>query len=87
MENRLLQTACPTFLCPHIWRDAMRSKLDNYANDQFIGRNGFIKVKSATDVTEGKLEANGVYRCRDNYLMEKLNEPNQQVPQQTRKML
>ena len=77
MENRLLQTR-PAFTLSTYLEGRYEKKLENYANDQFTGRNAFIKVKSATDITEGKLEANGVYRCRDNYLMEKLNEPNSQ---------
>jgi hypothetical protein len=53
MENRLLQTL-PHFSCPLIMEGRYETKLENYANDQFVGRNGFIKVKSATDVTEGQ---------------------------------
>jgi hypothetical protein len=86
MENRLLQLR-PHFSLSTYMEGRYETKLENYANDQFVGRNGFIKVKSATDVTEGKLEANGVYRCRDNYLMEKLNEPNRRYLSNTENAL
>lgn len=74
-ENRMLQTL-PHFSASTYLEGRYETKLENYANDQFVARNGFIKAKSATDITEGKLEANGVYRCKDNYLMEKITAPN-----------
>jgi len=76
-ENRILQ-GLPHFSLSQYFEGRYETKLENYANDQFMLRNGFIKLKSSTDITEGKLEANGVYRCRDNYLMEEIKKPNSQ---------
>lgn len=86
MENRLLQTM-PKFSLSTYLEGRYESKLDTYANDQFMARNWFIKAKSATDITEGKLEANGVYKCRDHYLMEKIATPNQRYYKDTENAL
>lgn len=73
-ENRILQ-GMPHFSISTYLEGRYETKLENYANDQFLFRNGFIKAKSATDITEGKVEANGVYKCKDHYLMEKISAP------------
>ncbi|MGN8713724.1 DHHW family protein [Hornefia butyriciproducens] len=75
VENRVLQTL-PSFSVSKYMEGRYETKLENYVNDQFLLRNGFIRIKSAADVTEGKLEANGVYRYRDHYLMEEISTPN-----------
>lgn len=73
-ENHMLQTM-PQFSFSSYFQGRFENKLDEYANDQFLARNGFIRIKSAVDVTLGKLEANGVYLCKDNYLMEDIASP------------
>lgn len=73
-ENRVLQEK-PVF-SPSAYMDGRyETKLESYVNDQFLGRNTFIKVKTASDVTLGKLESNGVFRCKDDYLMESITAP------------
>lgn len=73
-ENRVLQKN-PEFSISSYMEGRYESKLENYANDQFLFRNFFIKIKAAADVTAGKLEANGVYRGKDRYLMEDISVP------------
>lgn len=73
-ENRILQEN-PGFSLSSYMEGRLETKLENYANDQFLLRNTFIRIKASSDVTLGKLESNGVYRCRDNYLMEGLTHP------------
>ncbi|MGC2872734.1 DHHW family protein [Ihubacter sp. mB4P-1] len=73
-ENRVLQEKPQLTLHSYI-EGRYEKKLESYVNDQFLARNAFIKVKTASDVTCGKLESNGVYRCKDNYLMESIAEP------------
>jgi hypothetical protein len=85
-ENRMLQTL-PKFSISEYLEGRYESKLESYADDQFIGRNEFIKVKAAVDVTEGKLEANGVYRARDGYLMEEITVPGVKDLKKTEKSL
>ncbi len=73
-ENRSLQEA-PSFSLGKYMEGRFEKKLENYVNDQFLLRDKLIKVKSAVDLMSGKVESNGVYKCKDNYLMEKLNAP------------
>lgn len=73
-ENRMLQTS-PDFSLSSYMEGRFENHLETYANDQFLLRNAFIRVKSACDITMGKVEANGVYRCRDSYLMEAATKP------------
>lgn len=73
-ENRVLQKL-PEFSVSSYAEGRYESKLENYANDQFLFRNFFIKIKAAADITFGKLEANGVYRGRGQYLMEDITSP------------
>ncbi|SCK01137.1 Uncharacterised protein [uncultured Eubacterium sp.] len=81
-ENRVLQEK-PEFSLSNYMEGRYESKLETYVNDQFLLRNAFIKVKATADVTAGKLESNGVYRCKDNYLMEELTVPSEKTMQNT----
>lgn len=73
-ENRLLQEF-PAFTPASYFEGRYENKLEAYCNDQFVLRNKFIKIKSAADITAGKLEANGVYRAGDGYLLEDMTIP------------
>lgn len=73
-ENRVLQEA-PDFSLSSYMEGRYESRLETYVNDQFLLRNSFIRIKTACDVTLGKVEANGVYRCKDSYLMEGITKP------------
>lgn len=77
-ENRVLQQL-PSFSVSAYKEGRFESKIENYASDQFILRNGFIRLKTAADTALGGLESNGVYRCRDNYLMEDITVPTKDV--------
>lgn len=77
-ENRSLQDA-PKFSIGKYTEGRFEKKLENYINDQFLFRDSLIRVKSAVDVMSGKVESNGVYKCKDNYLMENLSKPNSQL--------
>lgn len=73
-ENRVLQEK-PEFSLSNYAEGSYEKKLETYTNDQFLLRNTFIKIKAAADVTGGKVEANGVYRGKDHYLIEDLTTP------------
>lgn len=73
-ENRVFQKA-PAFSPAAYLSGRYENKMDKYATDQFVARDFFIKVKSAGDITMGKLDSNGVFRCRNNYLMEDIVTP------------
>ena len=53
----------------------LEKKLENYANDQFLLRNTFIKIKASSDVTLGKLEATAYINVKITISMEGLTEP------------
>ncbi len=73
-ENRMLQDA-PAFSLSSYMEGRYESRLETYANDQFLLRNALIRIKTACDVTMGKVEVNGVYLCKDGYLMEGITAP------------
>lgn len=68
-ENRILQRM-PTFSLSSYKEGRFEKKLEAYANDQFLMRNQFIRVKSAADSAMGKTYSNSVFACKDHYLME-----------------
>lgn len=81
-ENRVLQEK-PEFSLAGYMEGRYEKKLETYVNDQFMLRNSFIKIKATADVTAGKLESNGVYRGKDNYLLEELTLPDEKSMQNT----
>lgn len=68
-ENRVFQQL-PSFSTGNYLSGRFESQLDNYASDQFAFRDTFIKIKSAADLSIGQLKANGVFKAKDNYLIE-----------------
>lgn len=68
-ENRVFQQL-PAFSAGNYLSGRFESQLDNYVSDQFAFRNTFIKIKSAADLSIGQLKANGVFKAKDNYLIE-----------------
>lgn len=81
-ENRVLQKN-PDFSLSSYMEGRYEKKLETYTNDQFLLRNTFIKIKAAADITSGKLESNGVYKGRDNYLIEDLTVPKKETMDNT----
>lgn len=75
-ENRILQEL-PSFSLSMYKDGRFEKKMENYVNDQFIMRNGFIKIKTAFDRTLGKTDENDVFFCKDNYLMENIQAPDE----------
>ncbi len=81
-ENRILQQ-WPGVSLSKFMQSRLETKMEDYANDQFMFRNGFIKVKSAYDTTLGALESNGVIRAKDHYLMEDISTPDKKAMNST----
>lgn len=69
-ENRTL-AKFPTFTWEKLIEGTYQEELDNYINDHFIFRNGWVKLKSGLEQLLGKTENNGVYIGKDGYLFEK----------------
>ncbi|WP_235847975.1 DHHW family protein [Mobilibacterium timonense] len=85
-ENRALQQF-PGFSISQYMEGRFEKRMESYADDQFPGRDLFVKIKSAADVTAGGLEANGVYKGRDGYLIEDVTKPDRKSLSRTEKAL
>lgn len=85
-ENRILQKK-PEFSFSSYAEGRYEKKLEDYSNDQFILRNVFIKIKTASDLTLGKVKSNGVYKGKDGYLIEEIQKPNREYMESTIKGL
>ena len=68
-ENRLL-AAKPEFSVDALFSGEYTSDYEKYVTDQFVGRDKWITIKTLTDVILQKKTINGVYLCRDGYLIE-----------------
>ncbi len=77
-ENRSLQTF-PDFSIGEYTSGRFESKLENYANDQFIARNAFIKLKTASSVSAGSVYSNGVWKGKGGYLIEDAVDPSKEL--------
>lgn len=76
-ENRVFQQF-PKFSIGNYLSGRFESQLDNYASDQFAGRNAFIKIKTSTDLTMGQIMENGVFKAKDGYLVEDIVYPDKE---------
>ncbi len=73
-ENRKLAKK-PKFSIESILDGRYTKKTEKYVADQFIGRDGFIKIKANTDRLLGKKEENEVYIGDEGYLIEQFKVP------------
>ena len=69
-ENRVLAQR-PKLSLTNLLDGSFTSDLEAYDSDQFVGRDGWVSLKLAYDKLLGAKEENGVYLCKDGYLMEK----------------
>ena len=53
-------------------------KYESYVNDQFIGRDGWITLKSISESALGKIENNGIVYGKDHYLFENYQSTNEE---------
>ncbi|KGK86475.1 DHHW family protein [Clostridium sp. HMP27] len=74
-ENRTLQQK-PKFSMDRLIEGKYTSNYEKYISDQFVGRDFWIGVKSATEKLLGKTENNDVYLGKDGYLFQKFEKPN-----------
>ncbi len=73
-ENRVLSS----FPAPNLAQMAsgrQEPKYETYVNDQFFFRDLWITLKAGADRLMGKVENNGVWLCKDGYLMENFTAP------------
>lgn len=69
MENRTL-TQKPKFSVERLLEGRYTTKYEKYVNDQFYGRDWWVRLKSSVDLFLNKRENNGVYYGEDGYLIE-----------------
>lgn len=76
LENRNLKTKVK-FTMKDFLDGTFSKQYEEYINDQFIGRNQWINLKSRSEYILGKVENNGIVYGKDNYFFEKLNDINE----------
>lgn len=86
VENRSLQLF-PKLSLREYSSGRLEKKLENYVNDQFAGRNLFIRLKSAVSVSAGSVYSNGVWKGKDGYLMEDVVVPSNERVDKTIKSI
>lgn len=77
-ENRFLALQ-PVFSIERLLNNEFSSDYQKYVNDQFVGRDHWITLKSLTEKIIGKKENNGIYFGNDNFLFEKIIHPQPQL--------
>ncbi|MEG0250727.1 MAG: DHHW family protein [Peptostreptococcus sp.] len=77
-ENRELQQK-PKFSMSKFVDGSYSKDYAKYMSDQFPKRSSFIKTKANMDMMFGKKEINGVYVCKDGYLMEGFKKADQET--------
>lgn len=70
-ENRVLQQR-PQLSVDSILSGEFEEDFQNYQDDQFPFRDGWITLKTAAKLALSSRDLNGVYLCRDGYLIEKI---------------
>lgn len=69
-ENRFLAKK-PEFSFEALFNRKYTAAVEAYITDQFIWRDVFVGVKTQTAYFSGRKDTNGVYFCKDGYLIEK----------------
>ncbi|MGL5353429.1 MAG: DHHW family protein [Clostridium sp.] len=70
IENRNLRTM-PTLSFKNILDSSFSKKYDEYVNDQFIGRDFWINLKSRSEHILGKIENNNIIYGKNDFMFEK----------------
>ncbi len=72
-ERRYLEQM-PKFSKQALINGEFTSKYETYITDQFVGRDKWIRIKTAVERMAGKQDINNVYFAKDGYLIEKVEE-------------
>ena len=68
-ENRILASK-PQLSVDAVLDGSYMKDYEAYVNDQFVGRDNWIAIKTGMDMVLQKKEVNGVYLAKDDYLIE-----------------
>ena len=74
MENRNLEQM-PTVSAKSLLSGEFMKDFETYTTDQFVGRDGWIALKSTTERLLGKKENNNVYFCDQDTLITRFDQP------------
>ena len=73
-ENKNL-TQRPKFTWQSLVSNKYTQNYEKYINDQFVGRDTWINLKSISEMGLAKIENNGIVYGKDGYMFDKLNTP------------
>ncbi|MCI9421640.1 MAG: hypothetical protein HFG81_02855 [Dorea sp.] len=76
-ENRPLATR-PKLAWEDVADGSFMDKYEAFRSDQFLGRNLWVSLKNRIDLLMGKRESNGVFKGKDDYLLEDIKEADQE---------
>lgn len=76
MENRALQSFAPPTVSS-VLDGSFMSRFETYLNDQFVGRDSWVSLKSTAELLVGKGENNGVYFGTQDTLISTFESPDQ----------
>ncbi len=68
-ENRILASK-PKLSIDAVLDGSYMKDYETYVNDQFVGRDNWIAIKTGTDMAFQRREINGVYLAKEDYLIE-----------------
>lgn len=69
-ENRILASR-PEFGLAKLFAGDFTAEYEKYVTDQFVGRDGWIGLKTRVDIALGKKDVGGVYLAKDGSLIER----------------
>ena len=73
-ENRYLQTR-PEFSLEKLFNGSFTSDYESFCSDQFALRDRWIELKAALELGQGKGENNGIFLCKNEFLIEPFSAP------------
>lgn len=77
LENRYLQRT-PKMTLENVLSSKFSEDAESYVTDHFPFRNQWLWIKSASEQARLQQENNGIYKGKDEYLLEKFLQPDQQ---------
>ena len=81
-EKRNLSTR-PSLSLSSLADGSFMDGTEDFAADQFPGRNAWMTVKTTLSRFLGSRESQGVYLCKDDFLMERFNTPDRENKEET----
>lgn len=80
-ENRMLEQK-PEMSWSTVQNGRFMDKYESYRTDQFAGRNLWVTVKTYMEFLMGKRDENGIFKGKQNYLLEEIEYPDMEQMEQ-----